>query len=136
MCGSRFTAWQYSQKFCSIKCQQKDYDYRNRDYRRAGRRERQKTRGKVYDRTKQLKRYGLTLDDYNDMVEAQGGKCAICGIAPEYLLRVDHDHATGAVRQLLCIKCNLALGYVNDNPELALRVSDYLVQWGAGLRPE
>lgn len=57
-------------------------------------------------------RYGITLDEYEAMLAAQGGRCAICGKqAGKRRLSVDHNHATGKVRALLCIGCNVAVGY-------------------------
>ena len=60
---------------------------------------------KISDRKSHLKRkYGLTLEEYDAMLEAQGGVCAICGEPrpEERTLHVDHDHETGAIRGLLC----------------------------------
>ena len=65
------------------------------------------------DRKSHLKRkYGLTLEEYDAMLAAQGGVCAICRQPrpEERTLHVDHDHATGAIRGLLCFTCNNALG--------------------------
>lgn len=68
------------------------------------------------------RRYGISIDRYNEMLADQGGCCAICGktetneIAGRTLsLAVDHDHRTGAVRALLCSACNTALGLFNDD---------------------
>lgn len=56
------------------------------------------------------KQLGLTIEDYDRMLAAQGGGCAICGTTPKTRrLDTDHDHATGAVRGLLCHRCNRAL---------------------------
>ena len=72
-----------------------------------------------YLRTK----YGLTLDQYNEILVLQEGVCAICG-NPEHSLDrrgftkplfVDHDHDTKKVRGLLCSKCNTALGYFEQD---------------------
>jgi hypothetical protein len=57
-------------------------------------------------------RYGLTITQYEDMSKAQSGKCAICGATQNQPLYVDHDHKTGKVRELLCAKCNTAVGVV------------------------
>jgi hypothetical protein len=59
------------------------------------------------------------------MLEAQDGVCAICRSAPA--VHVDHDHATGAVRALLCFNCNGGLGQFKDNPQ-ALHAAAYYVQ--------
>jgi hypothetical protein len=60
------------------------------------------------------RRYGITAQDADAMLAAQGGLCAICGAAPAG--RVDHDHETGAVRALLCFNCNGGLGQFRDDP--------------------
>jgi hypothetical protein len=77
-------------------------------------------------RTYHLKRrYGLTVEEADALLAAQGGVCAICKTAPA--VHVDHDHATGAVRALLCFNCNGGLGQFKDNP-LALHAAAYYVQ--------
>ena len=84
-------------------------------------------------RDRHLKRkYGISLGDYERMLDAQGGGCAICGKRPDEQMRydrylhVDHDHETGEVRGLLCDQHNLLLGRFNDDPELMRRAADYL----------
>jgi hypothetical protein len=75
-----------------------------------------------------LKKYGLTSGDYEGMLSAQGGKCALCGL-PDVTgrrLAVDHSHATGRVRGLLCHRCNTGIGLLGDNPELLRRGAEYL----------
>ncbi len=75
---------------------------------------------RVNNRTRQLKcRYGLTIQDYDDMLNKQKGVCAICETDEAipntgYRLHVDHNHTTGKVRGLLCTKCNKALGFVEN----------------------
>lgn len=62
--------------------------------------------------------FGITIHEYNQMMEDQGACCAICGINNSELKRslsVDHCHATGRVRGLLCGKCNSALGLLGDS---------------------
>ena len=78
----------------------------------------------------QLRRYGLTEERYEEMLNAQGGRCKICGTADhldqDQLLCVDHDHCTGAVRGLLCGNCNRMLGHARDRPEVLLTAAIYL----------
>ncbi|GAA0807266.1 endonuclease domain-containing protein [Spirilliplanes yamanashiensis] len=85
-------------------------------------------------------KYRLTTAEYDAMLVSQDGRCAICG-EPETArgrggrprrLAVDHDRRTGAVRQLLCHRCNLITGAVAEHPALLDRVRDYLR--GHGLR--
>jgi hypothetical protein len=79
-------------------------------------------------------RYGLTVDQYEEMYEAQGGKCAICEQAETSLgnngeikmLAIDHDHETGKVRGLLCNNCNRAIGLLKDDVEVLLNAVAYL----------
>lgn len=88
-------------------------------------------------RNQALKRYGLTLQQFNTILISQNGKCAICGTddpscggetKKSYNFHVDHDHETGIVRGLLCAKCNRGLGFFDDNPEKILASYNYLVQ--------
>lgn len=67
-------------------------------------------------RTKNLKKYGLTKQDYLDLMIKQEGRCNICRKEKAYTLVVDHDHKTGRVRGLLCYPCNSFLGCIKDNP--------------------
>lgn len=77
-----------------------------------------------------LKPYGLTIDSYNELLESQNHKCAICGAeignAEGDRLYVDHDHITGKVRGLLCSNCNLGIGKFQDNVELLKKAIRYL----------
>ena len=70
------------------------------------------------------RRYGITAAEADYLLERQGGLCAICKSAPA--AHVDHDHATGAVRAILCFNCNGGLGQFKDNPE-ALHAAAYYV---------
>ena len=76
-----------------------------------------------------LKTYGIDLARYEEMYESQNGLCAICQQPETFksrgtvrLLSVDHDHATGLVRGLLCNNCNVGLGNFQEDPRL-LRVA-------------
>lgn len=83
-----------------------------------------------------FKPYGLTLQDYENLYVAQGGLCAICS-RPETkklagkLLRlcVDHNHTTGKVRGLLCSRCNVAIGLLNDDLLMLQAATEYLRKW-------
>lgn len=99
---------------------------RDRQYRR-----RKYAEDPNFQRRYDLKRYGLSLEQYDAMYEDQGGCCAICGVAeteaPKGRLHVDHDHATGVVRKLLCHGCNTGLGGLRHDPELLILAAKYLV---------
>ena len=94
-----------------------------------------KTRSKDYMKNSFLKSvYGITLDDYHQMWDEQNGVCVICG-QPETRksryggicdLHVDHDHATGKVRGLLCHRCNIMLGEAQDDPQILAKAIEYL----------
>jgi hypothetical protein len=70
-------------------------------------------------------RYGISEAQWDVMYQAQGGRCAICATAAKRM-DVDHDHSTGAVRALLCQKCNRGLGQFNDDASLLVQASAYL----------
>lgn len=80
------------------------------------------------------RKYGIGLVDYDQMLEAQKGLCAIC-LSPDSRngnrgMVVDHDHATGQVRGLLCGTCNTALGKFRDNPAILRSAISYLDRAG------
>lgn len=71
-------------------------------------------------------KYGITLEDKINMLNLQESMCAMCGISLVYETGVlDHNHATGKVRSILCIKCNTGLSYIEDNNFLN-RAKEYL----------
>ena len=85
------------------------------------------TGNKCYRREERLKQvYGLSLQDYEAMVAQQGGVCRICKTKPVRPLFVDHCHASGRVRGLLCHPCNAALGFMRDDPVIAAAATEYL----------
>ena len=65
-----------------------------------------------------LSQYGITVEQYKDMLEEQSGVCAVCSntCSSKKSLAVDHNHETGRVRGLLCLRCNTALGLLKDDP--------------------
>ncbi len=92
-----------------------------------------KLSGKSYEeaRRSMLKaKYNISIEDYDNLVKLQDGKCKICKTT-KYpgkgkCLHVDHDHQTGEIRGLLCTKCNLGLGHFEDNIEYLTKAIEYL----------
>jgi Recombination endonuclease VII len=82
-----------------------------------------------------LKRYGMSLPEYELRLARQNGVCAICRKNPKGLLCVDHCHVTGKVRGLLCRKCNTALGFYDDDPIRMQAGADYLRTFYESLEP-
>ncbi len=101
-------------------------------------------------RNPQLKRsyrlkteFGITSEQFEEILAKQGGGCAICGAKQtnvttrkekiEKRLYVDHDHVTGKVRGILCHRCNFGLGQFLDNIELLAKAIEYLkINWSSG----
>ena len=79
-------------------------------------------------RTRLLKRYGMTVAEYDEMLSSQGGGCAVCGRRPDgrRRLAVDHEHGTGRPRGLLCTRCNRGIGLFEDDPALLAHAASYL----------
>lgn len=78
-------------------------------------------------RHQSLKKFGLTCEEYDKLFASQDGLCAICREAePKKRLAIDHSHATGALRGLLCSRCNTALGLFADDIGRLIAASDYL----------
>lgn len=79
-----------------------------------------------------LRKYGLTLEQFAELHELQRGLCAICGLLMKLntngkqACNVDHCHKTGRVRGLLCTRCNMAIGQFADSPDLMLKAIAYL----------
>ena len=90
---------------------------------------RQRPDRKAAGRAGHLKRkFGISPEQYEEMLKAQRGGCAICGRVPEAgkTFHVDHDHDTGAVRGLLCQPCNHALGLFQESSLVVDRARTYL----------
>lgn len=71
----------------------------------------------------------ITPEEYKSLLKAQNYRCAICGIEADKLskaLNVDHNHSTHKIRGLLCLHCNLGLGYFKDNTETLETAINYL----------
>jgi hypothetical protein len=79
--------------------------------------------------------HGITIEEFEQMVINQEGRCAICHQFPPKInsrnidrLFVDHDHNTGRIRGLLCSRCNTGLGLFKDSSELLIVAADYLTE--------
>jgi hypothetical protein len=89
-----------------------------------------KERNKYQNRSRMLQRkYGITSEQYEEMLEGQQGRCKICltrdtGRHPHF--EVDHHHGSGKVRGLLCHRCNKAIGLIDDNKATLLSAVKYL----------
>lgn len=77
-------------------------------------------------------KYGITPEQFDELLAEQGGVCACCG-ASEHGGRnwcVDHDHNTGSIRGILCVRCNRGIGMIGDTVGCAKRVVSYLERSG------
>jgi hypothetical protein len=86
-------------------------------------------------------KYGVTREQYEEMLRAQDGVCAICRGDQQHTTShsggereiarfcLDHDHATGEVRALLCTRCNCLLGYAEDDVERLMAAAAYLLSY-------
>jgi hypothetical protein len=77
--------------------------------------------------------YGLTDGQFNALLTGQGSGCAICAVPFSWHSRntvpcVDHNHVTGKVRGLLCVRCNVMLGNSQENPTILLSAIRYITQ--------
>jgi len=78
-----------------------------------------------------LKKYGISLKEWDAMFMSQSGCCAICNKHQsnfKYRLAVDHCHKTGKIRGLLCQNCNTAIGLLQDDPSLCVKAEKYLLK--------
>lgn len=97
---------------------------------------------RLHSRKLNLKKRGITVEEYDRLWVAQDGRCAnqACGFtAPMVMLdyrqglQADHDHKTGLPRQLLCPSCNRALGHIDDDVPRLRGLIEYLAKWGPEL---
>jgi hypothetical protein len=109
-----------------VKKWQQENSERLNEYRRGYRKRPDR---KAADREGHLRRkYGITVADYERMLEEQNGGCRICGRQPPdgMSLHVDHDHESNKVRGLLCFQCNNAIGLFEEQYELFQKAANYL----------
>lgn len=96
----------------------KKYYWDNVDYERRQSKENQR-------KTRLVRVYGITEEDYANLLDEQNGSCAICKNSSSRLV-IDHDHESGKVRALLCDTCNRGIGLLKDNFEVVQKAADYL----------
>jgi hypothetical protein len=72
-----------------------------------------------------LEKYAITPEDFDRLMAAQGYACGICRL-PMESPQVDHDHHTGFVRGLLCVRCNMSIGQLGDTADALMRAVNYL----------
>lgn len=85
-----------------------------------------------YHRDRNLTRkYGITLEEWNQKFQDQDSMCAICSSKEPRgkNWHTDHNHETGKVRSILCGWCNTAIGKMQEDPELLIMASNYLLIW-------
>lgn len=82
---------------------------------------------KAHNGKRSITKFGITLEQHQEMLDQQGHVCAICGgIDNNKRLAVDHCHTTSEIRGLLCSKCNQGLGLFKDDPALLAKAAEYL----------
>lgn len=100
--------------------------------RKYGARYRKNPKNKETRWSKQLQRYyGITLVEYNTLLDKQGHCCALCGQGEMEdgagkRLAVDHNHTTGEIRGLLCSACNRGIGMLKENVAVLRKAIEYL----------
>lgn len=91
-----------------------------------------------------IRKFGITPERYDEMLQEQGGVCAICknperrhGKTPgtPMSLAVDHCHTDGHVRDLLCFRCNSVIGAIEESREMLGAIGAYLDRWQAKDHP-
>lgn len=87
-------------------------------------------RKRVWESNYRLKKYGIGTQEYDRLLIEQDYKCKICGKphreSKGQRLYIDHDHDSLSVRGLLCMRCNIVLGFVRDNPDLLMELAEYV----------
>ena len=76
------------------------------------------------------RKYKMKPEDYQNLLKSQGDKCAICGNQNPHhkqgRFNIDHCHKTGVIRGLLCWRCNVAIGKMEDNPSRLRKAAKYI----------
>lgn len=128
VCGGNFKVGALNNKTltCSADCRSKRaIQNQQASYERS----KDRRRGSVLRSANLKRRFQITEADYTAMLEAQSGRCAICGTSKpgtSGVFAVDHDHETGQVRGLLCRSCNVGIGNLKDKADLLRSAIAYL----------
>lgn len=148
-CSQRFAPKHPAQRFCSRNCKAVAHHYRVTAEQRTGRTcsacgvsiehmrldakwcsescQNRRPQAAAIKRRSRIRRYGITPEDFDALLAAQGGGCGVCGGQPgHHGWAIDHCHAGGQVRGILCESCNLGLGKFKDDPEVLRRAAEYI----------
>jgi hypothetical protein len=113
------------------------HNQRNRDYRKSPKGKSTQNRHNITEDRKlalraiNLSRYGMTLEQWEEIFDSQGRKCAACGSPEPHSLKgwhVDHCHLTEKVCGILCGRCNTGLGMFGDDPKRILMAYEYALK--------
>jgi hypothetical protein len=127
--AARAKVW-YAKNRREVIANVKRWQQENVEHVRAYRRERNSFRVREIRAGHLRRTFGISLDDYDAMLVTQGGGCAICGQRPAPGQSFHVDHLGVAVRGILCVRCNNALGLLKENAELIGIASDYVESGG------
>ena len=145
-CEKAFIPTRINNIHCSYECS-RDYKYENskEEYLDKSAERYYKNRESILERHRkyyegdkrrfksyELKRYGITIEDYERLLIDQQFKCAICNVSLDggKDTHMDHSHDTGFPRGILCRACNWGIGQFKDDPDLLRKAADYIeISW-------
>ena len=111
-----------------LRKQNREAYWQNKEWHHKYHKNWRKHNARLVRNTNYKRKFGITIDDFDEILKKQGGACALCG-KHEWngkRISVDHDHNSGKVRGLLCNRCNTALGALGDTVESIEKVLQYL----------
>jgi len=112
--------------------------YKNKASEKAAKwnRENKERRKVIIQKNNYKKRYGLSVEQKQELIDNQDGKCAICtnDLKDTHDVCVDHCHKTNKIRGILCRKCNLGIGHLNDSIEILKSAQKYLEKYNSELQ--
>lgn len=118
-CNSRNAKSYYEGRKGEILIYQKEYRAKNEAYIKEYKAKRYLT-----------KQYGISESEVTELIVQQNGQCEICKEDISAKRHIDHNHASGEIRGLLCSSCNRALGYFKDSPLIVKNAYQYLIEKG------